>query len=651
MKRIVKIPILLSIAVFLAACAQATPDADLSGPVAARVTAGVSTRAVGTSWSGNESIGVIVSETVNVGSSMTTKYKNAKYVTTDTGLSADFDPYSADDDDDTNTVYFDNDSDVTFSAYCPFSGDGDDPSTLPGTSGVISGSTEDQTSTQESIDCLYASGATASKTSPTVAYEFHHVMSNIVFDIVAGNGYTAADIQGGTYSFGGVYLTGTFDVTSGTAAADTSTDPAETWYINQKWPAGTTTESGITYTGIIYPQTSSSLNFYAKIGEAEFTTDNLLTTQYLSGYTYKYTVSIASDKITVTGTIIYPWKDAAEEADYTPSPLYLSELENEDYTILNNTTISGDLITPYTGHLTVSPAVTELTFYNVNIDCGYGDSSAEDPGISITSDLTLTLTGTNTIKLSEGESGKANECIKVDGSVTLTITGDGSLTLGADVSTGKLTALDLTGGASLVIESGSVTAVSEGMSPGIGAASGNCGDITISGGTVNATGGAQSAAIGGSNSGTCGNILISGGEVTATCGSGNGAAIGAGVGRTCGTITISGGSVTATSLGNYSSTIGCSAIDGTGSTCGNIYITDNVTMVNVQGGGSIVYHIGPDSVTADTATMTVYLGGSSATDESVTSWTPVTSPYNQLNTDAQVYGWNYSAGTWTKNAD
>ena len=80
---------------------------------------------------------------------------------------------------------------------------------------------------------------------------------------------------------------------------------------------------------------------------------------------------------------------------------------------------------------------------------------------------------------------------------------------------------------------------------GIGSGGGDgtsCGNITISGGIVTATGGEDGAGIGSGSDGNelrpqCANITISGGTVTAI-GNENGAAIGTGMRGKCGDITI-----------------------------------------------------------------------------------------------------------------
>ena len=108
-----------------------------------------------------------------------------------------------------------------------------------------------------------------------------------------------------------------------------------------------------------------------------------------------------------------------------------------------------------------------------------------------------------------------------------------------------------------------------------------CGDITINGGTVTATGSSGGAGIGtgtsvGGRTNRCGNITINGGTVTAT-GSSGGAGIGTGTSASsnqiCGNITIGTGitSVKATRGGSISSSIGEGSKSSTASqSCGKI---------------------------------------------------------------------------------
>ena len=98
-------------------------------------------------------------------------------------------------------------------------------------------------------------------------------------------------------------------------------------------------------------------------------------------------------------------------------------------------------------------------------------------------------------------------------------------------------------GKTLTIQgSGSLDASSNGTAPGIGVKGEDMGgNISIEGGTIVATGGSSSAAIGTGASGTCGTITISSSVISVTANKGSGATNSIGKGNdtsTCGTVTI-----------------------------------------------------------------------------------------------------------------
>ncbi len=165
------------------------------------------------------------------------------------------------------------------------------------------------------------------------------------------------------------------------------------------------------------------------------------------------------------------------------------------------------------------------------------------------------------------QKGKAALSVQGKGNVEIELDGDNELKSGTQsaglekTSTGTLTLKDDNN------EAGSLTATGGFNSAGIGG--GYLGDgknITITGGIVNATGNEDGAGIGGGSSGSGENITITGGTVNAT-GDG-GAGIGGGNGGDGKNITITGGTVEAT--GYFGSTgIG----GGNGSDGENITIT------------------------------------------------------------------------------
>ncbi len=228
---------------------------------------------------------------------------------------------------------------------------------------------------------------------------------------------------------------------------------------------------------------------------------------------------------------------------------------------------------------------------NLNIEAEF------KPGIACSDDVTLTLSGSNTVLISMGD-----PAIRAgDEYHTLTIQGSGSLTA--------------TGG---------------GSAAGIGSGeSGTCGAITISGGEVTATGGKEAAGIGSGGGGTCGNITISGGTVTATGGN-SAAGIGSGVSGTCGTITISGGKVTATG-GFWGAGIG----SGYRGYFSSITIESTITSVTATMDEEAQAPIGKGREDAGSGTVTI---------DNTTSWTAGTATANLNFTVSTTYS-GYI--TWT----
>ena len=212
----------------------------------------------------------------------------------------------------------------------------------------------------------------------------------------------------------------------------------------------------------------------------------------------------------------------------------------------------------------ISNSITSLgsagntTYYYVNGD--------------ITCTSRITVNGNVHLILVDGKTLTANDGIYVPNGSSLTIYGQSG-------NTGTLTATGSAGGHS-----------------GIGGnehESSASGDITIDGGTINATGYNGGAGIGTGHNGNASGltITINGGIITATggpCdGSGAGAGIGSGYNRDNGTIIIRGGKITAngaTASNQWSAGIGAGSHASGGGNAGNITITGG--QITATGGGN-----------------------------------------------------------------
>ena len=224
-----------------------------------------------------------------------------------------------------------------------------------------------------------------------------------------------------------------------------------------------------------------------------------------------------------------------------------------DYEAKDGETLTGTLGGNY--KITIADKAT-VTLDGVTIN-GVNNSSYKWAGLTCAGDATIILKEgtTNTVKgFYENYPG-----ILVPSGKTVTIKGDGSLTASPfDGGTNNSYGAGIGGGfkiacGNITIAGGTITATGGFYTAGIGGGqNSSCGDISISGGTINATGGNSAAGIGcgyasTKNTASCGNITIANTVTKVTATKGNGAANSIGKGKagynatnTCGTVTIGG---------------------------------------------------------------------------------------------------------------
>lgn len=278
-----------------------------SGPVEARITAGVNTpetRAINDQWE-QDAIGVMVTDAPT--SDMEELYKNVKYTTTANSASAaSFTPEG-------EGIFFQDASEtVTFSAYAPYQASA--ANALPGIEGVIDGSTADQSTRdkQKVFDYIYASGATASRSNSTVQFSgdnaFFHKMTRLVIIVKtsAQDGFTAEQVTAGTYSLSGLNHSGQFNVTTGIAQA-TGTTTTDDWSLTDKSLKTEGETEQVTFTSILYPQTlGSALTFKAVIDGQTYTNNNLQPTLE-TGKSSTITITVKKTGLEVEGCTVSDW--------------------------------------------------------------------------------------------------------------------------------------------------------------------------------------------------------------------------------------------------------------------------------------------------------------------------------------------------------
>lgn len=295
-----KILYIAAVASLLAACANEEDGIGNNGPVAATVQADISNNiktrgtADNNSWTAGDAIGVNVTSTGN------TTGDNKKYVTTNGD--GTFEAASND-----NIIYFKDNKETTFSAYYPY--------TESLTDGKIDWIMSEIKANQPcKADVLFASGATASKASPTVRFtdaehRFKHCMSLVKFIIKPGMGIDQSENILRGLHLNGIYKTGKFD---------TKTGAIESAQYRTSYPYNFSTsfdkESSVEM--IMLPQKleNDMMEIEVDLGVGDELNTYKATLmpatdyQFKGGYKYTYVVTVNNTSITIAEADIEPWQ-------------------------------------------------------------------------------------------------------------------------------------------------------------------------------------------------------------------------------------------------------------------------------------------------------------------------------------------------------
>lgn len=177
----------------LSACSNEEIHMD-DARVALQVTSGIQTRAYDDQWEKGDEIGIFG---FTQGDAPAQAYTNERYVTT--GGNGTFTP-------DGTTIYLPtDDSYLDFVAYYPHT-------TSLTADGIYAVDVTDQ-SIQKDIDLMAAGRQTANRIKNTVAFNFEHKLSKIVFNFAAGDGIALSELAGMKVQLTNQQPKATFDVT------------------------------------------------------------------------------------------------------------------------------------------------------------------------------------------------------------------------------------------------------------------------------------------------------------------------------------------------------------------------------------------------------------------------------------------------------
>lgn len=299
--------LLAAAALTLAACNNDEVTTVPTGDVALQVNASISktaTRAAGTAWAENDLIGI----TTTTNPATATQYANVCYRYDGT----QFQPQPS-------AIYFQDLNEVEFSAYYPFAGTN---GTSAGTVTKTITAADQTADAQPQIDYLFASGATASKNSPTVNFTgdnaFSHCMTQISVRFTEGDDVDFTGLMTG-YTLAGLYMTGTFNTETGEATGNADEEDLTITLDNVTATGGVYTTNPV----IVFPQSATSIDMTVDIkntaGDMQAQTYRATLTVPAAGngtglqpgYHYVFPVTVSKTGLIVGTAEIKDWEEVA----------------------------------------------------------------------------------------------------------------------------------------------------------------------------------------------------------------------------------------------------------------------------------------------------------------------------------------------------
>lgn len=294
----------------------------LDSPKEVSFSAGILSRASGSSWAVEDKVGISAT-------GGGTSYSNVQYQVAEAGASVAFNPVG-------EAICYTADAPMSFTAYYPYA------ETLD--NGFIYKNT---TETQEGVDFLWASvNNRPYSEAPVVSFTFRHQMALLEVQVTTSD----EDLSGQNVVIGGLKHDGGFNTAIGEAKPKEGAQ-AQDWTVGTVGTVGTAASATeFDFSGFIYPQDANELT--VKVGELKAKL-SLGEDVFQAGY--KYTVDATIDdgkinaKITINGNTIESWTDAAGKIAFIGNAETSDALNDEEkaaYTWLtsNYTNVTVDYI-------------------------------------------------------------------------------------------------------------------------------------------------------------------------------------------------------------------------------------------------------------------------------------------------------------------
>ena len=270
-------------ALLLTACQNDEEIMQTDTRVALQVTSGIQTRAYDDQWEENDDIGIFG---FTQGDASTQAYSNVRYVTK--SGNGTFTP-------DGTTIYLPtDDSYLDFVAYYPHT-------TSLTADGIYAVDVTDQ-SIQKDIDLMAASKLSANRIKNTVAFNFKHKLSKIVFNFADGDGIAFSELSGMKVQLTNQQTKALFDVTKPDGEVVVGTNTPATLTLN-------TTDDGTSSEGIVLPSenfNNMTLHLELADGGSFFNWDlnnSQNANKFEAGKKYVYDITVNRLGLGVTATI------------------------------------------------------------------------------------------------------------------------------------------------------------------------------------------------------------------------------------------------------------------------------------------------------------------------------------------------------------
>jgi hypothetical protein len=201
---------------------------------------------------------------------------------------------------------FNTEDDVKFTAIYPaITSDGSFSVTSDGNLSNTSGGNISTATQSDDLDILFADGE-ASIFDPELKLTFNHVMAKLTFNLTAGDGFTATEVQEATVELTSIITDATFNTATGKLTPATTKGE-----VTATVTSSSATDYAAIAEAIVIPQSEATFNLKVTYNGMSYT--KRLTTKLEAGNNYVYPVTLNKQSLTVGSASIADWDNVEVE--------------------------------------------------------------------------------------------------------------------------------------------------------------------------------------------------------------------------------------------------------------------------------------------------------------------------------------------------